>query len=154
MIQRRQSIFLLLAFIAGLWSLMIPVAAYEPEGMQVATLVYSLLTVGGTAGGSFIPAPLFALELIASCLALITIFLYRNRRLQIRLCGTIVLLQFLWYVYYAVIALAGVIPGTDGMSFAPRMAAILPLIAIILSVMARSGVKADERLIRSADRIR
>ncbi|MBR0527847.1 MAG: DUF4293 family protein, partial [Prevotella sp.] len=39
-------------------------------------------------------------------------------------------------------------------SFRPTWPAVLPIIAFILYVMARRAINADERLVRSMDRIR
>ena len=42
----------------------------------------------------------------------------------------------------------------EGTTFKPAFAACLPLVTIILYLLARAGIIADEKLVRAADRIR
>jgi len=91
---------------------------------------------------------LFAIQLLASAIALTTVFLYRRRPLQMTLCLTAVLVNLAWYVVLAALIHRGVVAGVLPMT------ASLPLIAAILCFLARRGVQADERKVREADRLR
>ncbi|MBO4786625.1 MAG: DUF4293 family protein, partial [Prevotella sp.] len=53
---------------------------------------------------------------------------------------------------YAVFGYA--VPRVENALFTPSIAAALPLVNVILLLMARRGILADEALVRAADRIR
>lgn len=155
MIQRKQTLFLLFAVIACAFCLFLPVGVIQPKGMGTDTLIYNLGVVGdqGMAISSTC-IPLFLLQSVTAVLSLVTIFLFKNRKLQISLCSVALLFDVLWYVDYALMFL-GIIPipeveGNVGFQFA----ACLPLVSLILIFMAKKGVQDDEKLIKAADRIR
>lgn len=96
---------------------------------------------------------LFALLFIPSGISAASIAFYRNRMSQARFCLISVLLLVLWYIIYAVIVnvLLSDVPGRE---FSPSWAAFLPLASIVLNMLARRAILADEKLVRAADRIR
>lgn len=155
MIQRKQTLFLLLAVVACAFCLFLPLGSIEPKGMGVATKVYNLGVVGeGGISVSYTCIPLFLLQCVTAILSLVTIFLFKNRKLQMSLCSVALLFNALWYVDYILLFL-GIIPipeveGKMGLGFA----ACLPLVSFILILMAKKGVEADEKLVKAADRIR
>ena len=75
MIQRKQSLFLLVAVIAYVLCLFLPVGIIQPEGMGTAISVHCLGTVNGEMGMSFDTtcAPLFLLCAVSALLSLGTI---------------------------------------------------------------------------------
>lgn len=150
MIQRKQTIYLLLALIAVVACLSLQIGSFEPSTMGAPLQMFNLFVIGD---GAQVPAvwPLFSLLVVAATLILLTIFTYKNRKRQARLCVCNILLCIAWAAYYAVVGW-GI--GIDGTAFRPAFAAGLPVVSIILLVMARNGVLADERLVRAADRIR
>lgn len=152
MIQRKQSVFLLFAAIVSVVSLCLPIGVLKPVEIGVDSVVYNLSIQGGNGILDFSVAPLFCILSVSVVVSLATIFLYNNRKLQIKLCSWNMLLLFIWYVAYGVLAYVK----TDSMNVELKMsfAFILPLVSIILIYMARKGVIADEALIRAADRIR
>ncbi len=156
MIQRKQTLFLLASVIVLTVCLFFPVAYFEPKGMEVESLLYNLGTVSDKNGISFDATcfPLFLLLSVSAVIALVTIFMYKNRKLQMTLCSVSMLFALLWYIDYALLFF-GVIPlanmeGTLGIKFA----SCLPFISIILLAMAKKGINDDEKLIKAADRIR
>ena len=86
------------------------------------------------------------------CYKLFTIFKFNNRKLQIKLCGWNNLLIVVWYIAYAVFA--WMFKGELDADFKIGFVSVLPLVSMILIFMARKAIKADEALIRAADRIR
>jgi 4-hydroxybenzoate polyprenyltransferase len=92
--------------------------------------------------------PLFLIQIFASAVSLITIFLYKNRPRQAVLCLVSILADFAWYIVLAVLIQQGQQPT------ALPLTACLPLIAAILCFMARRAILADEKLVKAADRIR
>ncbi len=152
MIQRKQSVFLFLAVMANVICLRMPVGKLKVAGIGVDTIIYNLCTIDGNGTLSFVSAPLFILLAIETVIAFATIFLYRNRKLQITLCKWSTVLSFLWYVAYIVMAFT--LPTEDYSSFNTSFAAVLPLVNILLVMMAKKGIKADEALVRASERLR
>ena len=156
MIQRKQTLFLLVAVIAYVVCLFLPIASIEPKGMGDVVSVHCLGTVSGEEGINFDSTcvPLFLLGAVSVLIALVTIFMYKNRKLQINLCNINLLFSVLWYVDYLLMYLRVIglekVEGTMGID----VGACLPLVAIIMLLMARKGVSDDEKLVRAADRIR
>ena len=150
MIQRKQSIFLLLAFIASVVCLCLPVGKIEPAGMGTGFTLYNLVLDKG-ANVDYSVCGLFGLLALSSVLSLGTIFLYRNRKRQASLCLCNEFLLVAWYIVLGVVTRNAVAPDAD---FHIAFAACLPAVAIVLNVMARAGVLHDEKLVRAADRIR
>lgn len=152
MIQRKQSVFLLLAAIVGIISLCMPIGIFKPVELGVDSVMYNLWIQDGNGSLDFSVAPLFCIALLSVVISGATIFLFNNRKLQIKLCSWNMLLLIVWYIAYGVIAYLH--KSSVNAEFKLSFAAVLPLIAIILVFMASKGVKADEALIRAADRIR
>lgn len=156
MIQRKQTLFLLAAVIAYVVCLFLPVGGIIPEGMCTDTSVHCLGTVSDETGIHFDATciPLFLLCAVSAILSLVTIFMYKNRKLQMNLCGITLLFSVLWYVDYLVMyfGLVG-LENVEG-KLQPEFGACLPLIGLIFVAMARKGVSDDEKLVRAADRIR
>ena len=154
MIQRKQSLFLLGAVIAIVACLFFPLIAVEPAAMGSETLVFNLGVRDTNGIISFLSWPLFASLSIAAVISLATIFLYRNRKLQMRLCLWAMGFELIWHVYLALFFLGTINLPTDGGHMRLCFAACLPLVSIILLLMARKGISDDEKLVKAADRIR
>ena len=150
MIQRQQSIFLLLAFIASAVCLCLPLGSFEPQAMGVGFKMYNLMVMLGS-GADYSVCGLFGLLLISSVMSLATIFLFKNRMLQSRLCLCNLFLLLAWYVVFGVMTRNVISADTD---FHVSFAACLPAVSIILNFMARAAIIKDEKLVRAADRIR
>lgn len=149
MIQRKQTLFLLLAVVSLVVCICQPIGTIEPKGMAMPLVWYNL---GVYADKSFTAQPVpFVNLVVAGVLSFVAIFLYKRRKLQARLCSASVVLCLAWYVYYAFCALNEF---QGGGTFHVAFAAALPFVAIILLLMARRGIMADEKLVRSMDRIR
>ena len=158
MIQRIQTVYLWLAVIFSVVALCLPIGTVEVSGQtalggsQTVATVYNLWVVGNGAC-RFVTFPLFVLLVCAAALACYAIFGYRNRMSQARLCLFVSFLLLGWHVVYAVYSRVLAVPA-DGQSFSVSLAAALPFLSLVLCVMARRAIIADERLVRAADRIR
>ncbi len=152
MIQRKQSVFLFLAVVANIICFCMPVGKLKVAGIGVDTIIYNLCTIDGNGTFSFVSAPLFVLLAIETIITFATIFLYKNRKRQITLCKWAMFLLFLWYVAYAVFAF--MLPTEAYSAFNTSFAAVLPLVNILLVMMAKRGIKADEALVRASERLR
>ena len=150
MIQRKQSVFLLLAFIASVVCLCLPLGSFEPQAMGAGFKMYNLMVMLGS-GADYSVCGLFGLLVLSSLLSISTIFLYNNRILQSRLCLCNLFLLLAWYVVFGVMTRNVFSADT---SFHIAFAACLPAVSIILNFMARTAIIKDEKLVRAADRIR
>jgi len=86
---------------------------------------------------------------VTALLAGVTIFLYGNRPLQRKMCVVGQILLLLWVIYYAVVY-CYMTTGKASLQFE----LCLPVVAYVMFRMANVGIKHDEDLVRSADRIR
>lgn len=148
MIQRKQTLYLLVAIVLTLVCIWMPIATVEPEGMGISTLVYNLFVSGN--GIELCVWPLFALLLVSMPIACVAIFMYKQRKRQAKLCSICMALDLLWVAYAAYILYTGSSQGNIHVKFI----ACLPIVAAILFALARKGIMDDERLVRAADRIR
>jgi len=88
---------------------------------------------------------------LSSVLALITIFLYKNRKLQFVMNRLNIILNFIllgFFVYWSLM-----IPGEVQIS-EKGIGMFLPVISIVLLVMANKAITKDEALVKSVDRLR
>ena len=151
MIQRRQTLFILLAVVFTVACLCRPIAAVEPQGMGLQTVIWNFGIVTSHGPAFFGSWPLFVLLTVTVPMQLCAVFLYRKRMLQAKLCTLSAVLCFVWCTCYAFEAFNTF--GLQG-TFHPRFAACLPLVAAISLLLARQGIIHDEKLVRAADRIR
>ena len=88
-------------------------------------------------------------------LAIINIFLFRNRKLQFLMCRVLMLLTCILVVpMFYIIQEANELFGTVSHSSVYMPASYLPFVSLILFFLAGRGINADEKLVRSADRLR
>jgi hypothetical protein len=96
--------------------------------------------------------PLSALMILIPLLSLITIFLFKNRSLQIslvRVLTGLVLCLLLASVFYSVKTIT-----EYSASIEPGAKMVLPLLLLILVLLAYRGIKKDDELVKSYDRLR
>ncbi|MGN1263067.1 MAG: DUF4293 domain-containing protein [Prevotella sp.] len=156
MIQRIQTIYLLVAVILAAMSLCFPIGTFMANGADVAH-AYCLWVQPAAAGSSpsFATLPLFCVLLLVALLSGYAIFAFTNRLYQSRLCLFCVMLLVGWHVLYAAYAfLYSPVPEGEACRFLPSPAAVLPLLTLVFCLLARRAIIADEKLVRAADRIR
>lgn len=156
MIQRIQTVYIALALILTVACLCMKIGAYSVEGIGTIASEYNLMVVYDAMGKySFDTWPLLAVLMLSTVLGVYSIFAYNNRIRQARICAFNALLVVGWYVLYAVYSrlLVGNVE-VDTLHFTPTPTAAFPLAAAVFYLLARRGIMSDERLVRSADRIR
>lgn len=143
MIQRIQTIYLLLIAVCGILLCCIP--------------PFVLTTAADAAEQAFIPVAfgdywaIYVLSAAFAVMALVIIFLFKNRILQVRLC----FFNFgLMLGYYALLAMYLWFAKQHGLDWYLNWSASLPLVGIVLGFMAIRRISADEALVRAADRLR
>lgn len=152
MIQRIQTVYLLLSAVATIVCTCLPIGCIVPDGMGVPSEVYNLCVIDGTTGAwSFSVSALFAFMLGTTLVSVANIFGYNNRKLQMKECTITIIMLVIWY---AIFAFEVWYLTRDGGDFKCAFAACLPIVAIVFQWLARRGIIHDEKLIRAVDRIR
>ena len=180
MIQRIQSLWLLLAACCMVLCFLFPVAEYHMEissmqqtvvselnlmakdvpdcteqmMVQGATLEYGQKLTG------FATWPLIVLAFITIGMALASILLFKNRVAQMRLVAVTFLLNVVYVFlvfFWAVDAYADAIPqvmhdADPQVSWA--VGSYAPIVSLLFLVLAHRGIKKDEAMVRAADRLR
>ena len=138
MIQRRQTLWLLLATITAVLSFMFPFVTGKEaiKNMQADKVIdaasdFFLLVL---TGGSII-------------LSTVTIFLFKDRKMQIRLCLLGLFLSVVIIVRY--IMLMNKLTNTT-----LALSAILPFIFLASYFLAFRDIRKDEKLVKSLDKLR
>ena len=148
MIQRIQSVYLLLVTILLVVAICMPVGQFiGADG--VTAHVFKPLGVALADGGFQSTWGLFGSALVAFC----TIFLFRNRMLQIRMTIFSSILLIGYYIAFCVFMF--ILKGDlDAMTFQLGWALCLPVVAIILNYLAFRAIYKDEVMVKAADRLR
>ena len=150
MLQRIQTLFLLLAAAAMLVASVTPLVFFIYQGDRVvfeAMGVYLNSELNDSTWG------LFLLSMVSSVLSLLTVFLYKQRMLQIRFSIFNVVCMIGFYLYLGFI-LYKLHPVENLLFQKVGVGVIMPVIAIILTILAIRKIGADEALIRSLHRLR
>lgn len=154
MIQRIQTLYLVLVIAFMTCSLLLPMATFTATNGSVYTLTaFSLSGEGQTVITWWIAI----IMVLATVLPLVTIFLFKRRQLQVRLCAAeIVLLlgciAFILMNYFLAEANALEAVGVAHKQF--EWASVMPVASLILTFLAARAIFKDEVLVRSLDRIR
>lgn len=139
MIQRIQSIYLFLAAVASF------VMGFVPLGAIVNQQTLATTMFGGQQS-----LPLMILGLLTGVIALASIFLFKNRKLQLKIVRSNAILVGVFIglcIYFLAINMVTKID-------LPRPGIVFPLFSILFNVLAMRGIVADEQLIKSMDRLR
>ncbi|HLO57193.1 MAG TPA: DUF4293 domain-containing protein [Bacteroidales bacterium] len=156
MIQRVQSIYLLLVTILMSFILIKPYAGITLVDGQSLLLKAHVITI--QSGENVISTykttiPVIFLVLVSGFLSFFTIFLYHKRILQIRL--TLLNMVFIVILTCSMLAYYFTVKSnfTDETSTL-RLGMAFPVLALIFCTMAIRGIRHDELLVKSYDRIR
>lgn len=153
MIQRIQTFYLLVIVALFVGVLYFPLAVIQ-SGSQFYTFdIAGLKTMPGEPEIVYSTWSLFALAAIIILIALITVFLFKNRILQIRLSvfNAILMLGFYGLFLFFVYTIKSQIDVTH---LSIKFALALPVIAMIMDYLAIRNIGADEALVRSLNRLR
>ena len=151
MIQRIQSLFLLIAVMLLFVLYWFPIASFQLDGLNFHLFVCHFQHP--ESGAKLISMlPLSALPALSAILSFVAIFRYKNRTNQMMLSKLVILLLSATLVIEAIYFVRiGKMLGVEG---EPAFSAIIPLVAMLFLFMAHRGIKKDDKLVKSADRIR
>ena len=153
MLQRIQTLYLLIASVSMLLASLLPLVRFTMLNGDIVTFE----AMGVYLNGILIDSTwaLMVIGAITSILALLTTFLYKGRLLQIRLSILNALMMIGFYLFagflFFRIMTSSQLGGAD---FSIGFAAFLPFVAIVMSVLAIRRIYADEALVRSLSRLR
>lgn len=176
MIQRKQSLYLLAIFALMVTMLFMPLATLTVAGDNQEDKVETAadgsiikttfvaqsdieLNVWGvyTDGKKDVPLVFFAiLTCLTTAVSFVTIFLYRKRMLQLRLCFVmaVMIIGMISYIGLYIYKLNSLAASQDFTAIKYSVADIFPLFALAFTWLAYRGITADIALLRSLDRIR
>ena len=161
MIQRIQTVYLALVAVLSILGLCLPLAQYFVGTAQVATFNNFTYTAakGYDTFGTFSIAPL-AFGVLLSIVILLTLvsimlFRYRMRQLRLIIFSTIMLVGYAgFYAFLAWKFQLQLAEVNTEVQYHLCFAAVLPVVSIILNCLAIHGIRKDEALVRSLDRLR
>ncbi len=154
MIQRIQSIYLLLVLILGVLYFFIPYATFQIAGINIANIKATGVEFNKNATTiASINMILLTINIsIISILALITIFLFKKRSLQ-----SILVKINMVFVIVSVVCMflfADIIKAAINAEIKYYIAAAFPIVSLILLFLALKAINKDEDLVKAADRLR
>ncbi len=155
MIQRPQSIYLLLVTVLMSFLLIRPYAARVLSDGQVLMFhTHAVKEIGYTAITTVkITIPVIALVILAGLISFGNIFLFSRRLLQMKICAVNVLimlvLEITMLLYYILLK-----HPIGELRHTFKVSAIYPVLGIILTIMAFRAINHDEMLVNSYKRIR
>jgi len=155
MIQRIQTLFLLLIVLLSVFLLSGSLLNFTTGA--AATISVTFTEVVKNAGGSGTEMiekllPLTVLIIFIPLISLVTIFLYEKRKLQLRLALGLIILTAILLIAFVHVSLSVI--NKFNAQFVPGFKTIIPLLMLILAVLAYRGIRKDDQLVKSYDRLR
>ena len=161
MLQRIQSVYLALAAAALIVLYFLPLASFTSDFVYYKFYISQLQQISDQSGNgasmvnSNIVLALGIFNGMIVLVSIIAIFLFKNRRLQSRIVKlgilmNVMLIGLIFFVFSPLISrtLSAVVDysGDAGIYF--------PLVALLMLILANRSITKDEKLVRSADRLR
>lgn len=155
MIQRIQSLYLSLVLLLLILMLFFPLVVFNDN----AGILYQFMPTGlkNLSNGQWYYVNrnilTFIFILFASLINLVVIFLYKRRKLQVKLSKILMGILaglFLFIVYEIKFGITGIIIENSKYNWT----ILVPIISIILIFLAVKSIKRDDELVKSIDRLR
>jgi len=155
MIQRKQTIFLILSLLAYIFLFIVPFASFN-----LGTVVTCTVGIRGIQGGCEFPRIMFVvMQILATffiTLVGITIFMYKDRPLQLKLCA---------FAFLTNVAVVGAMFLTTSMIESRfylteynrinyHLPTLIPVFTLVAMWFTVRSIRKDEALARSMDRLR
>ncbi|NCP45516.1 MAG: hypothetical protein COW67_11455 [Flavobacteriales bacterium CG18_big_fil_WC_8_21_14_2_50_32_9] len=158
MIQRIQSLFLLLVALLGIVFSFTPIIELiDYENFFTMNAYYVFITEENSHEIVFKNMGVGVLAGIITLLATYIIFLYKNRGLQLKLSKLILLLLTLKLVaifIYSEAATSRITTNEEHLLINYKIGIIIPILSLLFTYLAIHFIKKDDELVRSADRLR
>jgi len=157
MIQRKQTLFLLFAALSLIALFLFPLASFIGDTDSLVLYIYQLQSLVPDqipAFPSILVLVLAFMVFLMLLISVVSIFMYKNRKMQIFLVKTGIIISLLLiaaFFFYYVNELE-TITGAPAANY--EVGTYLLLIPFVFFILALRGIVSDEKLIRSADRLR
>lgn len=151
MIQRKQTLFLVAAFILLIVSAFEISASFKTaEHLTLATLSNFSLSDGKSSNVLY--SVMGVMLLGSAALNAVTIFLFRKRKMQMNMCRWAVFVLLLYYI----VRMSCIVGIAKCLNLKPQFDFYesLPLLAMLFVVLAYKGIHHDDKLVRDSYRIR
>jgi hypothetical protein len=153
MIQRIQTFYLFVSLVLGVLMLFSPVSEILADSNKL--LVFKSTGLYDAENGKIIikTIPVIILISVIILLYIVCIFAFKRRVLQARICmlNILLLLGLVGLAYYY---LSFIFRKTEPLESSLQLAAIYPVICIILTFLAYRNIRKDEQIVKSIDKIR
>lgn len=155
--QRKQTVFLVLAALACLSTWLFPVRTFQTGAEPIRFMTHGIyLASGEEVVDAALPVPFHILFSVMAGVLIVAIFFYKNRPRQIRVVRSAWLIVLGLGVFQfvssnsirAYLEQGTRVESSYGISF------FIPLLVVALAILAERGISADEKLVRSMDRLR
>lgn len=162
MIQRIQTLYLVIVLALSIASFCFPLAVFETSKYDASE--YNLIPQDVSADSTSLPQNTIAwnaifFPIISGILALVAIFLYKNRPLQMKITA----FGFLLSTIYVGLLLLWIIDAQEAALAAQKvmvtktvygLSTYLPMAQVLFFMLAQRAIKKDEKLVRDSERIR
>ena len=155
MIQRIQSLYLSLITLLSLLFLKVDILTFAEKSDSVIKLTFSgIIRETGIQTLEHLTKvlPLSVFTILIPIISLVTIFVFKKRKIQMWLVKTLIILIIAFIatsVFYSYMIIKGY-----GASIIPGLKIIIPVLILILALLALRGIKKDDILVKSYDRLR
>ncbi len=150
MLQRIQTVFLLLASACMLVASVTTLATFTHNEGAVTFEAMGIYENGQLQTSTW---GLFVIGALSAILALVTVFMYKKRMLQIRMSIFNIFVMIGFYLYFGFLVYS--FNPDAGLQYQKiGIGIVMPIIAIILTILAIRKIGADEALVRSLNRLR
>ncbi|MBP5667734.1 MAG: DUF4293 domain-containing protein [Salinivirgaceae bacterium] len=153
MIQRIQTIYLFVAAVLTFCLFCLPFANVGNGFMSLSVTACNISPSTPLMQSSKM-WPLATVTLCAAIFCLITIFLYANRVRQMKIVRYNIAVQAIVMIGMVMCCFYMQRSAGSMATVSPRFAFVIPAVNIILLILANRGIKADDDLVKSADRLR
>ena len=162
MIQRRQTIFMLLSAIISALLFFMPLASFNDGTTVMKFTIFGIENPIDTLTLSqSYTWPLIVLAALMTILPFYTLLRYKKRQHQVKMCQLDLLLNIVFigvvFLYYEA-DIQQVIAAVEGDAYQLEVAYFIgmaiPLVNLILEILAIRGIKKDIELLKSIDRLR
>lgn len=157
MIQRIQSLFLFIVFASCVACYFLPFWLYTGTNpaYEYQVSLFAVTLISGTAQNLIVGTlPIIVIVSISTILSLVTMFYYKNRPMQLKINNYNILMTviftgtiFLWIPYMIEEMLPEAVRTW-------QYGLLLPLVSLVFLILSGNFIKKDEKLVKSADRLR
>lgn len=165
MIQRIQTLWLAFIVLITVATFFFPIVDFTFEFKSMPTTQhYGLMPQASTPESEqflqLTPAwSLVFMQIGVALIALVSIFLYKKRQLQVRFVAGGLLFLTIYIAFLLFVKIDGLEKGitalyTDPVVSYNKISACFPILQVLLFILAQRAIRKDERIVRSADRLR